>query len=344
MIIRTNKISGSFVIIHKGYIQNPNLSAKAKGIMTYLLSLPDDWQIHINELVKHFKDGRSSIASGLKELEQEGYLTKNQKRDEKGKFIGYEYILNEAPQSRKPVSGKSVYGKSVYGKSQPTNNNNTNNNLTNNNIINKRILKNSPVDENLKKETKDNFSLRSQSETFTLENNGAIGQNGNNENTETEKQGLPEKDIQEELLSDNVQGGTKSQNKGVIPDKQKIKELTEKIVKIFTKIYKDKTELKFPSSEYGKLKRLIQKKFLPVMLEFAKQEGWSDDDLLYRVKVIILYSVLQGNMKVEYILGMPAEIFGEIRLLQENHDHYRYKFFKRAIEEINTNKYEGGLK
>jgi hypothetical protein len=46
------------------------MSWKARGILIYMLSLPDDWEVHLSEIAKHSeKDGRDSFASGIKELE-----------------------------------------------------------------------------------------------------------------------------------------------------------------------------------------------------------------------------------------------------------------------------------
>jgi hypothetical protein len=55
----------NFVVLDKGFLANENLSAKAKGILAYLLSLPDNWNLSISELTKHFKDGEKSIRSGV---------------------------------------------------------------------------------------------------------------------------------------------------------------------------------------------------------------------------------------------------------------------------------------
>lgn len=55
---RTIKESGDFVIVHKTFVFDERLSAKAKGILLYFLSRPDDWQIYTSEVVKHMSDGQ----------------------------------------------------------------------------------------------------------------------------------------------------------------------------------------------------------------------------------------------------------------------------------------------
>ncbi|MGO1314745.1 replication protein [Staphylococcus equorum] len=139
---RVYKESGNFVMVHKDFIHDSNLSWKAKGILLYLLSRPDDWQIYETELEKHSSDGLSGIKSGIKELEEIGYIQRNRKRDENGRLNGYEYLVYEQPNHirfsnvGKTVNGKTNNGKTVNGESHTTNNNRTNNNRTNNDLIN----------------------------------------------------------------------------------------------------------------------------------------------------------------------------------------------------------------
>lgn len=112
-----------YVMVNKTPIQDPNLSWKAKGILVYLLSLPDDWQIYETELEKHATDGLSSLKSGMKELINRGYVERNQFRNSKGHFTGYEYCVYEvSTEMRKSNNGESSNGK------PPTTNNDLNNN------------------------------------------------------------------------------------------------------------------------------------------------------------------------------------------------------------------------
>ncbi|ELK4352964.1 phage protein [Staphylococcus pseudintermedius] len=134
---RVYKESGNFVTVHKDFIHDSNISWKAKGILLYLLSRPDDWQIYETELEQHSTDGLSGLKSGIKELEEIGYIQRNRKRDESGRLNGYEYLVYEQPHHiRFSNVGKTNNGKTVNGKSHTTNNNSTNNDLTNNNNTN----------------------------------------------------------------------------------------------------------------------------------------------------------------------------------------------------------------
>lgn len=144
---RAIKESGNFVTVHKNFIHDNNLTFKAKGILLYLLSRPDDWQIYESEILKHTKDGKDSLKSGIKELEEVGYVARTRKRNDKGHLNGYEYLVYEYPiqngnsylgktDNGKSNIGESNVGKTVNGESAPTNNNSTNNDLTNNNNTN----------------------------------------------------------------------------------------------------------------------------------------------------------------------------------------------------------------
>lgn len=111
-----------WVVIDKEAAHDASLSWKAKGLLLYMLSMPDDWEFYVSELKNHASDGRDSTASGLKELEKAGYLVKTKKRDEEGKFKGYDYNLFEIPlpENGKPENGLSVNGKPENGKSVTT--------------------------------------------------------------------------------------------------------------------------------------------------------------------------------------------------------------------------------
>ncbi|ARM68211.1 hypothetical protein [Staphylococcus phage IME1367_01] len=139
---RTVKASGDFVTVHKSFVFDNNLSAKAKGILLYFLSRPDDWQIYTSEVVKHMNDGQKSINSGIQELMDNNYVHRTQKRAENGVFKGFEYLVYERPtempfsENGLSANGFSENGKTENRKGQTTNNNRTNNDLTNNNNTN----------------------------------------------------------------------------------------------------------------------------------------------------------------------------------------------------------------
>ncbi len=92
-----------FTVIDNSAIRDDNLSLKALGLLVKLLSLPDNWEFSENGLEKAFKkDGQSSIRSGLKELENCGYLTRKKGRDDKGRIARVEWIITENPHLENP--------------------------------------------------------------------------------------------------------------------------------------------------------------------------------------------------------------------------------------------------
>ena len=132
-IIRTVKnAENPFVMIDRRIFENDGLSLKAKGLLGYLLSRPDNWTICMADLVKRTKDGKASVRSAIEELENCGYVTKVQLRDG-NLFNGYEYTVHELPLNpvnstvdRKMENQISVNQKKENQKSD-TNNNDLNN-------------------------------------------------------------------------------------------------------------------------------------------------------------------------------------------------------------------------
>lgn len=72
---------------------------KAKGILSVLLSLPEDWNYSVRGLSKISKESPNSIASGLRELEKAGYLVRRQQRQADGRMGNIEYIIYEEPRA-----------------------------------------------------------------------------------------------------------------------------------------------------------------------------------------------------------------------------------------------------
>ncbi|MDA2567482.1 DnaD domain protein [Bacillus cereus] len=101
-IIRVKKDSNYSVINNTG-LKDERLSWKAKGILAYALTLPDNWTFHISELSQHAKDGEDSLRSGFKELKALGYIKRYPVRDEKSKKItNWETEIYETPDTGKP--------------------------------------------------------------------------------------------------------------------------------------------------------------------------------------------------------------------------------------------------
>jgi hypothetical protein len=95
-IFRKHKVT-NYTSIDNGIFKNPKLSYKATGLLCLMLSLPDGWDFTIEGLEKMKLDNKTSIRTGLKELEENGYLVRTRERNEKGVLLGTIYDIYEQP-------------------------------------------------------------------------------------------------------------------------------------------------------------------------------------------------------------------------------------------------------
>nr|DAU77684.1 MAG TPA: Dna polymerase B [Caudoviricetes sp.] len=105
----SKKFVTHFTTIPNSIAQNDQLSWKARGIFLYLASKPSDWQFYEIEVARHSIDGRDALRTGLKELENNGYLKRYRKRNEKGQVVDSEWILSDVPMSDEPVLNEPMY-------------------------------------------------------------------------------------------------------------------------------------------------------------------------------------------------------------------------------------------
>lgn len=105
-VFRVEK-SRDYSVMANFHFRDRNLSWKAKGILSNMLSLPDDWDYSLAGLEKLAKDGETSTRSAIKELELAGYLERKPVR-EKGKIVDWEYIIFEKPKEEKSVVEEPV--------------------------------------------------------------------------------------------------------------------------------------------------------------------------------------------------------------------------------------------
>ncbi len=97
MIAKKIQKTENFTIVDNEYLNDKNLSFKAKGILTYFLSLPGDWVIYFDEIITHSKDGIKSFRSGIDELIKEGYIRRYPIR-ENGSIVRWETEIYERKQ------------------------------------------------------------------------------------------------------------------------------------------------------------------------------------------------------------------------------------------------------
>lgn len=104
-VIRIHK-TNNFTVMSNYHFREKGMSLKAKGLLSLMLSLPNDWNYSVAGLVTLSKDGKDSVMTALAELEKFGYLTRQQLVNEKGQFSGVEYHIFEQPQKENPVAEK----------------------------------------------------------------------------------------------------------------------------------------------------------------------------------------------------------------------------------------------
>ena len=97
--------TNDYTVMSNHHLRNKALTLKAKGLLTMMLSLPDEWNYTTRGLAAICKEGVDSIGAALKELEKEGYIVRNRIRDTKGRITDTEYVIYEQPQN-KPDLGK----------------------------------------------------------------------------------------------------------------------------------------------------------------------------------------------------------------------------------------------
>lgn len=95
-VIRTEK-NKDFTVISTHHLRDKNLSLKAIGLMTIILSLPESWDFSIAGLASITKDGLAAVRSALNELEANGYLRRERIRLANGKLERNEYTVYENP-------------------------------------------------------------------------------------------------------------------------------------------------------------------------------------------------------------------------------------------------------
>ena len=101
-VIRVEK-NKNYTVMSNVHLRDGTLTLKAKGLLSLILSLPDDWHYSINGLATLTKEGRAGVMSCLKELEAAGYISRHQLRGEHGRMGQNEYVIYEEP--RPPQSG-----------------------------------------------------------------------------------------------------------------------------------------------------------------------------------------------------------------------------------------------
>lgn len=149
-VVRVHKNS-NYTTMSNYHFKEKKMSLKAKGLLSLMLSLPDDWDYSIAGLSTLSKDGKDSVMTALKELEKFGYLQRTRLQDSKGQFIGYDYDIFEEPSPQvideETAENQQPYSKNPYAENPNTDKPNAENppqlntnilNTNNNKILNNK--------------------------------------------------------------------------------------------------------------------------------------------------------------------------------------------------------------
>ena len=95
---RTN----NYTVMSNYHLRDKNLSLKAKGLLSQMLSLPEDWDYTLAGLARINAEGKDAIRAAVVELEKAGYVQRRQTTDKAGKFGSNEYVIREYPVTHEP--------------------------------------------------------------------------------------------------------------------------------------------------------------------------------------------------------------------------------------------------
>ena len=90
----------NYTVMSNHHLKDKALTLRSKGLLSMILSLPDEWNYTTRGLAAICKEGVDCISASLRELETAGYLERNQLRDDRGRIADTEYIIYEFPQNK----------------------------------------------------------------------------------------------------------------------------------------------------------------------------------------------------------------------------------------------------
>ena len=88
-----------YTVMSNHHLRNRGLTLKAKGLLSQMLSLPDNWDYTLAGLSHINREKIDAIREAVRELEKAGYIVRSRERDEKGRLRGADYIIYEQPQT-----------------------------------------------------------------------------------------------------------------------------------------------------------------------------------------------------------------------------------------------------
>ena len=97
-IFRVERNKG-YTVMSNHHLRNKDLTLKAKGLLSQMLSLPEDWDYTLKGLALINREKIDAIRQAIRELEQAGYIVRSRERDERGRLRGADYVIYEQPQT-----------------------------------------------------------------------------------------------------------------------------------------------------------------------------------------------------------------------------------------------------
>ena len=192
-VFRVEKNSG-YTVMSNHHLRNRALSLKAKGLLSQMLSLPEDWDYTLQGLARINRESIDAIRQAIRELEQAGYIQRSRERDEKGRLRGADYVIFELPQPVPASVSPTLENPTLEN---PTQENPT---LENPMQLNKDIQKT-----DLSKKEKSNTDLSSNHSIPILSPNPSPLRE---ETAEPERKGTEAADaysVYEEIIKDNIE-------------------------------------------------------------------------------------------------------------------------------------------
>ena len=92
--------NSGYTVMSNHHLRNQELSLKAKGLLSQMLSLPDNWDYTLKGLSLINREKIDAIREAIRELERAGYIVRSRERDEKGRLRGADYISMSFPKSQ----------------------------------------------------------------------------------------------------------------------------------------------------------------------------------------------------------------------------------------------------
>ena len=100
----------NYTVMSNYHLRDRRLSLKAKGLLSQMLSLPEDWDYTLGGLAQINREKIDAIRAAVRELEAAGYVVRSRERDAKGRLRGADYVIYEQPQTQSPVPDSPMLG------------------------------------------------------------------------------------------------------------------------------------------------------------------------------------------------------------------------------------------